>query len=97
MPNQNRRNFIKGSGLALLPALIPAGGLKAAEKFNASSYPGNEVPVLFFGDGIMYEPAAYLEELQKANSKKPIEKDRYGTGGAVAASTGSPKATAAAN
>lgn len=84
MPNQNRRNFIKGSGLALLPALIPAGGLKAAEKLNAT-YPGNEEPILFFGDGIMYEPTAYLEELQKANKIKAIEKDRYGTGGAVAA------------
>jgi len=84
MPNQNRRNFIKGSGLALLPALIPTGGLKAAEKLNAA-YPGNEEPILFFGDGIMYEPAAYLEELQKANKTKAIEKDRYGTGGAVAA------------
>lgn len=84
MANQNRRNFLKGSGLALLPVLIPSSGLKAAERLS-SHYTGNEDPVVFFGDGIMYEPSAYLEELQKANNKKPIEKDRYGTGGAVGA------------
>lgn len=33
----------------------------------------------------MFEPTPYLAELQKMNSLQPIEKDRYGTGGAVAA------------
>ncbi|HMU10039.1 MAG TPA: aminotransferase class I/II-fold pyridoxal phosphate-dependent enzyme [Ferruginibacter sp.] len=84
MSNQNRRDFLKGSGLALLPALIPASGLLAAERITGSS-PGNEEPINFFGDGISYEPAAYIAELQKANSKNPIERDRYGSGGAVAA------------
>ena len=84
MSNQNRRDFLKGSGLALLPALIPASGLLAAERITGSS-PGNEEPISFFGDGISYEPAAYIAELQKANSKNPIERDRYGSGGAVAA------------
>ncbi|HAO47726.1 MAG TPA: aminotransferase class I/II-fold pyridoxal phosphate-dependent enzyme [Ferruginibacter sp.] len=84
MADQNRRNFIKGSGMALLPAFIPAGSLRAAEKMERWGT-GNEDPVNFFGDGIMYAPAAYLAELQKANSLHAIEQDRYGTGGAVAA------------
>ncbi len=84
MSNQNRRDFLKGSGLALLPTLIPAGGLLAAEKISRQA-PGNEEPINFFGDGITYEPTAYIAELQKANSNHPIERDRYGNGGVVAA------------
>lgn len=83
MPNQNRRDFLKGSGLALLPTLVPASSLLSAEKFN-KSFPANDEPISFFGDGIMYEPSAYLDVLQKANAKTPIERDRYGSGGAVA-------------
>lgn len=70
--------------MAILPAFIPATALQAAGNIQAQ-YPGNEDPVLFFGDGIMFEPTAYLAELQKMNSLQPIERDRYGTGGAVAA------------
>lgn len=84
MQNQNRRNFLKGSGLVLLPSLLPASALHAAEKYNTHSPSGDE-PIIFFGDGIMYEPAAYIDVLQKTNAKAPIERDRYGTGGAVAA------------
>ena len=84
MPKQNRRSFLKGSGMAILPAFMPATALQAAGNIQAH-YPGNEDPVLFFGDGIMFEPTPYLAELQKMNSFQPIERDRYGTGGAVAA------------
>lgn len=84
MPNQNRRDFLKGSGLALLPTLLPAGSVLAAEKLTRPSASTDD-PIYFFGDGIMYEPAAYIDILQKANAKAPVEKDRYGTGGAVAA------------
>ncbi len=79
----NRRSFLKGSGLVLLPALIPASPVLALEKISQHST-GEENPVYFFGDGIMYEPAKYIQQLLQADRKQPIEKDRYGTGGAVA-------------
>lgn len=46
---------------------------------------GNTPLVKFYGDGEMFEPGAYIDELVKINSKTPVEKDRYGQGGAVAA------------
>ncbi len=79
----NRRSFLKKSGLAILPVLIPASPVQALEKINRHTTAG-ENPVYFFGDGIMYEPSKYIQQLIQTNSKKPIEKDRYGTGGAVA-------------
>ncbi len=84
----NRRNFLKTSGLSFLPAFIPAPGLFAKNK---SGHPQKGIPnpangpeIFFFYDGIFYEPAQYIEQLQKANTKHPIEQDFYGSGGAVA-------------
>lgn len=84
MPTRNRRNFLKESGLILLPALIPGGSLSATQK-PGKHYPADDIPVNFYMDGIMYEPEMYIGQLQQANTKKKIEKDRYGSGGAVAA------------
>jgi threonine aldolase len=75
----NRRQFIK-SGSAVLPALLPFSGIRAA---NADPLPGPDAVINFFLDGRMYEPAEYLTELQKANADSVIAKDRYGVGGAV--------------
>jgi threonine aldolase len=47
--------------------------------------PPDEPLVKFFGDGEMFEPAAYLDILMKMNAADPLVKDRYGEGGAVAA------------
>ncbi len=84
MTNFNRRNFLKASSLTILPVFIPAGSMLAADKRENQS-PANDIVIRFFGDGIMYEPAQYIEQLQQINSKAVIEKDRYGTGGVVAA------------
>jgi threonine aldolase len=78
----NRRTFLKTSALTVpvaigLPSIASATGEKR--------YPAAEPIIKFFGDGETFEPAAYLEQLQQANSKQPIERDRYGSGGAVAA------------
>ncbi|WP_462249268.1 threonine aldolase family protein [Ferruginibacter sp.] len=82
MPFSNRRSFLKLSGLSILPAVLPAQNLFAST--NIKSFADNEPIIKFFGDGEMYEPAAYVDMLQQINAKSIIEKDRYGDGGAVA-------------
>lgn len=84
MPSANRRNFLKLSGLYILPAVIPAGSLFAREK-NVDLPFADEPVIKFFGDGEMFEPGAYIELLKQVNATAAIEKDRYGEGGAVAA------------
>jgi threonine aldolase len=83
MPFSNRRSFLKLSGLSILPAVLPAQDLFA--NVNSKSFADHEPVIKFFGDGEMYEPAAYVDILQQINAKAIIEKDRYGDGGAVAA------------
>ena len=78
----NRRNFLKASGLTLLPGLVPA--LPAfANDANRPSAPANDPVVKFFGDGEFYDGLPYLEQLQLANNKQSIKVDRYGSGGVV--------------
>jgi threonine aldolase len=79
----NRRNFIKASGLTLLPAALPAISTFGNTTSNPQTTPANAPIVKFFGDGEMYDGAAYLEQLQAINNKQPIKVDRYGAGGAI--------------
>jgi threonine aldolase len=84
MAFRNRRNFLKLSGLSILPAILPTSGLFAKEK--TAHIPFADEPIVRFGgDGEMYEPAAYLEILKQVNATTPIVRDGYGNGGAVAA------------
>src|SRR6185436_15686636 len=78
----NRRNFLKASGLSLLPAVLPAAPILAN---NGKKKPiaANDPVVKLFGDGEFYDGLPYLEQLQAANSKQQIKVDRYGSGGAV--------------
>ncbi|ULQ54013.1 threonine aldolase family protein [Flavihumibacter fluvii] len=80
----DRRKFLQASGLSLIPAMIPF-----TPAFSSATLTGQFIPpdpaIKFFGDGEMFEPAAYLEQLNMANAKSPLEKDRYGHGGAVTA------------
>lgn len=78
----NRRNFLKASGLTLLPAALPAIPSLANNSRPVTS-PANEPIVKFFGDGEMYDGLSYLEQLQAANNKQPLKVDRYGSGGAI--------------
>lgn len=84
MAIRNRRNFLKLSGLSVLPAVLPVTSLFAAEK-NDHFPPVDEPIVRFGGDGEMFEPAAYLEILKQVNATAAIGRDSYGNGGAVAA------------
>jgi threonine aldolase len=78
----NRRNFIKASGLTLLPAALPTIST-LANNSTSETTPANEPIVKFFGDGEFYDGLPYLEMLQAANSKQALKVDRYGSGGAV--------------
>jgi len=84
MPPFNRRSFLKKSSIGLLPALIPFDTVLAAEQTSQSNAPATPT-IKLFGDGEMYEPGDYLNELQKAHAATAIIKDRYGVGGVVAA------------
>lgn len=82
MADFNRRQFLRFSGLAALPFM---GNASTAL---AQGTPAAEMPpdvIKFFGDGEMFEPAEYLAVLQQLNAQAAIQKDRYGSGGAVEA------------
>lgn len=81
MPNFNRRNFIRLSGLSLLPALplLPLTG--DAAPLQAPEPPAERL--FFINDGPMYRPSDYISKLDSINKSKPIQRDFYASGGAV--------------
>ena len=79
----NRRNFLKLSGLATLPALIANPVMAMGTGYKQS--PTGTPVIKFFGDGEMFEPTDYLNILQQANAATDIVRDSYGAGGAVEA------------
>jgi threonine aldolase len=79
----NRRNFLRTSGISILPALIPFTTVSVLDTYKK---PDPTAPVIkFFGDGETFEPGDYLTELQRSNPMANIARDRYGSGGAVEA------------
>jgi len=82
MKSLNRRNFLKASGLTLLPVALPVIPVLANNPAQ-EPVPANEPIVKFFGDGEMYDGLSYLEQLQIASKKQELKVDRYGSGGAV--------------
>ncbi len=82
MKSLNRRNFLKASGLTVLPVALPSVSI-FANNSDKSAAPANEPIVKFFGDGEFYDGLPYLEQLQAANNKQQLKVDRYGSGGAV--------------
>lgn len=79
-----RREFIKLTGLSIVPSLLPVAGMSAGSNDLHSSGTSMEPPIKFFGDGEMYDPASYLEKLRVFNEAHAIEADFYGERGAVA-------------
>ncbi|MBN8674667.1 MAG: aminotransferase class I/II-fold pyridoxal phosphate-dependent enzyme [Chitinophagales bacterium] len=77
----NRRNFLKASGIAVLPAFVPA----IASATGKNEQFAQEPVIKFFYDGEDFTPSMYIDELQKINSKEAIKRDFYLQGGAVAA------------
>lgn len=85
MPSFNRRNFLRTSGLGLIPAVIPYASTMASGKTNGKTAPPGTPMIKLFGDGEMFEPGEYLDELQKIHTATNITRDRYGSGGVVEA------------
>jgi len=84
MSSINRRNFLRASGLAALPALLPFAPVLATDAAPQPQPPTGRV-VKLIGDGEMFSPGDYLQQLQQAHAAKAIVADRYGSGGAVEA------------
>ncbi|HTM99289.1 MAG TPA: aminotransferase class I/II-fold pyridoxal phosphate-dependent enzyme [Pedobacter sp.] len=81
MDTFNRRNFLKKSSIGLLPVIAPLGPTMI---MNNNQFMEPSVKAIkFFGDGEMFEPGDYLNELQKAHTAAAIVKDRYGVGGVI--------------
>lgn len=77
----NRRKFLAFTGMSAVPALLPlAPAFAAAKKITEAAATRT---IKLFGDGEMLEPAEYIAELQKANARLPVVRDRYGSGGVV--------------
>ncbi|HMK04214.1 MAG TPA: aminotransferase class I/II-fold pyridoxal phosphate-dependent enzyme, partial [Ferruginibacter sp.] len=84
MPVSNRRDFLKLSGLSIVPAILPSTTLFAKQQPGEEPF-ADEARIDLFGDGRMYSPAEYIDVLKQMNTVAPIERDGYGNGGAVAA------------
>ena len=80
----NRRNFLRASGLSVIPGLL-AGMPALAGDTTIATAPPDGPPVRFFYDGEWFSGPAYWEQLQLAHAKTPVKVDRYGMGGAVEA------------
>ncbi len=81
----NRRNFLRTSGISILPALIPFTSVATTGSYK-NKLPDPASPIIkFYGDGETFEPADYLNELQKAHAATNIVRDRYGSGGVIEA------------
>lgn len=83
MSNLHRRNFLKSTGWAALPVLMPFS--QALGKGALPDQPASTDTIKFYGDGEMFEPAEYLKVLQQIQQGNGIEIDRYGSGGVVEA------------
>ncbi|MDB4922673.1 aminotransferase class I/II-fold pyridoxal phosphate-dependent enzyme [Mucilaginibacter sp.] len=78
-----RRNFLKLSGLSLVPALLPGLAANAHAAVIKIDAPVNTY-ISFTDDGVHYAPADYLAKLQEISQKDPIKADVYGQGGTLA-------------
>jgi threonine aldolase len=84
MPVSNRRDFLRLSGLSIVPAILPSTAVFAKAQNNDELF-ADETRIDLFGDGRSYSPGEYIDVLKQLNAAAPIERDGYGSGGAVAA------------
>jgi threonine aldolase len=77
---KGRREFLKSSGLAAIPFLIPA-GLSGTGAYISNA--GREESINFFTDGALTSPLEYVKELQSIIEKNNDTQDTYAKGGAV--------------
>ncbi|ALI99170.1 threonine aldolase family protein [Rufibacter tibetensis] len=79
---KGRRAFLKSSGLATLPFLLPTGLSSPAALAQYAA--GKEESINFVTDGAMPSPKEYVQELQAVVEKYPNVQDTYAKEGAVA-------------
>jgi hypothetical protein len=72
MLNLNRRNFLRASGLSVIPALLPASSLLAANRTELP-IPAEGPEIEFFSDGKTYSEEEYIGCLQRIHAKQPIK------------------------
>ncbi|ASZ12814.1 hypothetical protein KTO58_10335 [Chitinophaga pendula] len=84
MEKIRRREFLRSSGLSLLPVIIPA-PLTAAIANSQDNIPPDLPMVNFVSDTLLVNPGEQLAQLQKIQQTKAIEADFYGRSGVVAA------------
>ncbi|RDV17164.1 aminotransferase class I/II-fold pyridoxal phosphate-dependent enzyme [Pontibacter diazotrophicus] len=77
---KGRREFLKSSGLATIPLLLPVGLTPPAAFAN---YTGKEENINFYTDGALTSPLEYVKELQEIIEKNNDTQDTYAKGGAV--------------
>jgi threonine aldolase len=75
-----RRNFLRTSAISVLPAISPL--IPSVSAAQPNQAPGSPI-IRFFGDGEMFEPGDYINELQKIQLNENIIRDRYGAGGTI--------------
>ncbi len=82
MPMLNRKNFLRISGLSVLPAWLSATPFRAfAGAFETQ--PVKTKRVSFISDGPRYNPHDYIDKLRQINEEHEIEVDIYSAGGVV--------------
>lgn len=83
MASFDRRFFLKATGVVLVPSLLPANPLLASGYAEKQHLPPNAKVIKFYGDGEIFEPEDYINELTKTYIENKFERDRYGVGGIV--------------
>lgn len=74
----DRRNFLKSSGLGMLPVCLPSVVTEMAVRSTDKA-----LPVNFIRDGLGLSMTETLDKLQEINRKKPIVPDFYGNDGTM--------------
>ncbi len=83
MSSFGRRQFLKNGSAVFIPSLLPTGLVFASDENKQQPAPAK--PIKLYGDGEMFEPEDYLQELMQYYTSSKFEKDRYGEGGVVKA------------
>ena len=82
MNYNTRREFLKKSGLSMLPFFMSPGSLGTAALFAKDKVKKEKLfRVNFAFDGLFFPPEDYIAKLSEINKLDPIEPDFYGKGG----------------
>jgi threonine aldolase len=84
MPDFKRRDFLKLSGLSVLPLLTGLAPVAALARTPPTGTVAKDADAVYFiNDGIFYKPADFLVQLQAIQASHPIERDAYAADGTM--------------